>query len=193
MYVGDYVEEASWEAVVSIIAAWRQPFHSTPSPIVRTVPFLFSFSSLLLPPNTFRGSDPAKRILSKRRRSSETFRNRPSGTVDSTWKSLSRIFVNNFRASISKVLIADRERWEEKRRMNFPFRPFLSSCERKFMRYYNRDARISACRLIRKRKGSCAEGGGRERGERWLMWKQCGKSRSVSRKELVLFVVCWNT
>lgn len=87
-----------------------ETFHSTPSPIVRTVPFLFSFSSLLLPPNTFRGSDPAKRILSKRRRSSETFRNRPSGTVDSTWKSLSRIFVNNFRASISKVLIADRER-----------------------------------------------------------------------------------
>lgn len=188
-----YVEEASWEAVVSIIAAWRNASRFIPRPRPSCEPFRFFFPFLLFFFPRIHFEDPAKRILSKRRRSSETFRNRPSGTVDSTWKSLSRIFVNNFRASISKVLIADRERWEEKRRMNFPFRPFLSSCERKFMRYYNRDARISACRLIRKRKGSCAEGGGRERGERWLMWKQCGKSRSVSRKELVLFVVCWNT
>ena len=51
------------------------------------------------------------------------------------------------------------------------------------MRYYNRDARTSACRLIRKRKGSRAEGGGRE--ERAVadvetMWKKAAACRGRS-------------
>ena len=50
------------------------------------------------------------------------------------------------------------------------------------MRYYNRDARTSACRLIRKRKGSRAEGGGERRG-RWPMWKQCGKKQQRVEEE----------
>lgn len=158
---GNYGEEASWEAVVSIIAAWRNAICFIPRPRPSCEPLCF------FPEYDTRGSERRRNEFSRDR--FETFLKRlwpGTDRMNSTWKFLSlenasreseendsrfkkkkrdegfvffffSFFLEEEKDRSGKwivVLIENDIRGKEP----FPFRPILSSCERfKFMRYYN--------------------------------------------------------